>query len=120
MQGLSPDSNIKSFSISQGSSTLRILAVVSSVACFLDPTPAERRAEIMWSVTWMALHTAAMSPISWAGTPKTYNGKVLVSRWRSVVAYDAADGHELWRHAITRKYSVFGPASFVAVNGLFL
>lgn len=86
-------------------------------ACFLDATPAERRAEVMRSVTWVAADTPRGPEDNWAGTPKAYNGHVFVVRRQSVIAFNTADGHEAWRHPINRVRNLFGPATFLAESG---
>ena len=103
--------------ISWAQGAVGLVIAVSVTACLLDATPAERRAEVMRSVTWMAAETPAGPESDWAGRPQAYRGNVFVARRQSIIAFDAVGGREVWRHPLKRGYSNFGPANFPAQDG---
>lgn len=93
------------------------LCVMSSIACASESTAAQRENGVLRTVTWVAPDTPPGPESDWAGTPKAYEGRVIVARRQSIIAFNATDGHEMWRHVVRRGYSNFGPANFPTRDG---
>lgn len=94
-----------------------IVAATSFTGCGSDSTAAQRQTGVLRTVPWVATDTPPGAGGLWAGTPKAYNGNVVVARRRAIIAFNTIDGHEVWRHAITAVQSLFGPANFPTAAG---